>query len=74
MVTYQQAYEIERNLKRNIDACDEYSDAYAFKCRAAGWGIGGDGACIVLKENGRAINQLEYFDNYEADHIREFDV
>ena len=74
MVTYEQALKIARDLKVNIDACDEYNDAFVFKCRAEQWDIGGDGPCCVLKGSGRAINQTEYFDNYEAKHIREFDV
>lgn len=74
MVTYEQALEIARKLKNGIDACDEYNDAYAFKRRAEEFMIGGDGACVVLKKNGRAINIVEYFDNYEAKHIREFDI
>lgn len=74
MVTYDEALNIAKKLKKNIDACDEFDNAYLFKCRAEEWDIGGSGPCIVLKENGRAINQVEYYDKYEAEHIREFDI
>lgn len=74
MLSFEQAYEIAKGLKEGIDACDEYNDAYLFKRKADEYTIGGDGPCIVLKENGKAINQVVYFDNYEAEHIREFDI
>ncbi len=74
MVSYEQAYEIAKKLKPNIDACDEYSDAFLFKTKADEWTIGGESPCVVLKENGNAITQLEYFDKYEARHIRGFDI
>ena len=74
MVSYDEALKIAKELKENIDACDEYENAYLFKTKADEYTFGGEGACIILKENGRAINQLEYFDNYDTNHIREFDV
>lgn len=74
MITYDEALTKARELKENIDACDEYENAYMFKTKADEYTLGGDGACIILKENGKAISQLEYFDNYDTEHIREFDV
>ena len=74
MVTYDEALKKAKTLKSNIDACDEYSDAFVFKCRAEEWSSGGNAPCVILKDSGRAINQVEYFDRYEADHIREFDI
>lgn len=74
MVSYEQALEQAKKLKPNIDACDEYNDAFLFKVKADEWTLGGDSPCIILKENGKAINQTEYFDRYEAKHIREFDI
>ena len=50
--------------------CDEYDTAYLFKARSEEFNIGGDSPCVILKENGRAITQLEYFDNYEQRHIK----
>ena len=74
MIEYDEALKKAKELKPNIDACDEYENAYAFKARSEEFCIGGDGACVILKENGRALNQLEYYDNYETKHIREFDI
>ena len=44
------------------------------KAKQINGNIGGAGACCVLKEDGRAINMLEYVDNYSGKHIREFNV
>lgn len=74
MIDYERALETAKELKKDIDACDEYNDAYVFKTRADEFSIGGSSPCCILKENGKAINIVEYFDNYEAEHIREFDV
>lgn len=74
MVDYEKALETAKKLKPNIDACDEYNDAFLFKTRAEEFAFGGYGPCVILKQNGKAINQTEYFDRYEAKHIREFDI
>ena len=74
MISYHEALARARTIKPNIDACDEYNDAYVFKTRADHDTIGGDSPCVILKESGEAINIVEYFDNYEAEHIREFDL
>ena len=74
MIGYDEALAKAKELKHNIDACDEYDTAYMFKARSEEYTIGGNSPCVILKENGKAIHQLEYFDNYDHKHIREFDV
>lgn len=74
MVNYDEALKIAKELKPNIDACDEYDVAYLFKTRADEYTIGGDSPCVILKDTGEAINQLEFFDNYKHKHIKEFDI
>ena len=75
MISYEAALKTAKSLKDNIDACDEYTNAYVFKCRAEQWDIGGSGPVVILKDNGRAINQTEFYDVYgNCTHIREFDV
>lgn len=74
MITYKKAYKIAAELMRNIDTCVEYENAYMFKRKAEMHSIGGNGACVVLKESGKAIGQTEYYDNYEAVLVKEFDV
>lgn len=73
-ISYEEALKKAKRLKRNIDACDEYDIAWGFKCRAEQYNIGGDGACYILKDSGRAICQTEFHTNYEGKHIREFDI
>ena len=36
--------------------------------------IGGDGPVVVLKDTGKAINQVVFFDQYDPKLIREFDI
>lgn len=74
MISYDEALKKAKELKSNIDACDEYDVAYLFKARSEEYCIGGDGPCVILKDNGRAINQLEFFENYEHEHIKEFSI
>lgn len=74
MLTFEQAYEIAKGLKDGIDACDEYDNAYLFKRKADMYSFGGDGACVILKKNGKAINQVDFFDDYKPNHIRSFDL
>ena len=74
MIDYDKALKTAKSLKQGIDTCDEYDNAFVFKSKADKWNIGGAGACCVLKEDGRAINMLEYVDNYSGKHIREFNV
>lgn len=74
MIEYKQALEIARSKKDNIDACDEFDIAWGFKCRKEQWNIGGKTPIYVLKENGAVVCQTDFFDNYDVEHIREFDV
>lgn len=73
MITYDEALAKARELKKNIDYCVEYNDAYMFGERREEYEIGGN-PCIILKESGKAIDIVAYFDDYDADEIREFEV
>ena len=74
MITYDEALKKAKELKPNIDACDEYDIAYMFKARSEEYTLGGDSPCVILKEDGKAITQLMFFDNYDYEHLREFDI
>ena len=74
MITYEEALAIARKLKNSIDACVEFDNAYVFKAKAEDHMIGGDGACCVLKKDGRAVSQTEFYDNYAGEFVREFDL
>lgn len=74
MITFEEALKTAKELKPNIDACDEYDKGYLFKCEAERYMIGGDGPCVILKENGKAINQVTFYDVYRPELIRELDI
>jgi hypothetical protein len=74
MVSYEEALAIARKLKPNIDACDEYDQAFLFKCKSEEWLIGGDGPVVVLKDTGKAIHQLAFFDSCGLKLIRSVDI
>lgn len=74
MLTLIEALKLAMELKSGIDACDEYDIAYVFKRKEDRLNIGGDGACVILKEDGRAINQTDFFECYNPVHIRELDI
>ncbi len=50
MITYEDALKKARELKHNIDACDEYDVGYMFKAKADAFTIGGDGPCCIIKD------------------------
>lgn len=74
MVTYEEAYKIAKSLKNNIDKCFEYDVAYMFASSEDDDTIGGDGPCVILKENGRAISRIHLFDFYNAEYQRDIKV
>lgn len=73
-MNFEKALAIAKKLKPNVDACDEYDKAFLFKCKAEEWMIGGDGPVVVLKDTGKAINQVVFFDQYGPELIRSFDI
>lgn len=74
MVSYEEALKNAKELKKNINGCIETNEAYIFKDKTFDDTLGGDSPCIILKENGKAINMTEFAENYPYSHVREFDV
>ncbi len=74
MVTYEEALAIARDLKENISHCCEFTDAYMFTAEGDDYMIGGFGALVILKENGRALGPTGYYDNFSGEMVRDFDV
>ena len=74
MIEYDEALEIARKLKTNIDACDEYETAFVFKAKADEFTIGGDGPCCVLKKDGKAVGMTAFIDGYASKLLREIEV
>lgn len=73
-MTYEEALKIAKSLKPGADACDEYDTAFVFKTKSEEWALGGDGPCVILKRNGNAIGQTEFYDRYGGTLIRSFDI
>ncbi len=74
MITYEEALKKAKELKRDIDHCCEEKHAYVFTSKADEMSIGGSGPCVILKENGRAINMTEYAMNYEYSPIKKYEI
>lgn len=74
MINYEEALKKAKELKPNIDACDEYDKGYVFKAKADEFTIGGDGPCCILKESGRAVCQTEFYDRYDPIFVGEIAV
>lgn len=75
MITYEEALNIARDLKTNIDNCSEETSAYIFGSHEDDDMIGGDGPVVVLKEEGEAINMTSYIDEFSGEkEIRSFDL
>ena len=70
MIKYEDALELAKSLKKNIDGCDEYDIGYMFKSSDDEWTIGGDGPCCIIKESGKAVCQTEFYDKYEPTFIK----
>lgn len=73
MISFDEALKKARELKSNIDYCIEYNDAWLFGCRDEFHVIGAT-PVIVLKENGKAIDAVTYYDNYDAEELGEIDI
>lgn len=74
MVTYKEALESAKSLKRKIDYCVEYTDGFLFGWKNNDDFVGGNGPCVILKANGDSVNVIEYYGGYEAKEIRRFDT
>lgn len=71
MLNKDEALNIAKKLKKNIDNYSEYEDAFVFGCTKDN-GFGGQSTPIViLKKNGKAISIVEYCDMPESEFIGE---
>ena len=74
MISLSEAMSIAKELKENINYCMEYSDAFVFSNKYSEE-IGGDSPIVILKENGDAINMVDYTDlPGVSDFIKEFSI
>lgn len=74
MISYEEALEIAKQHKEQIDNCTEYENAYIFGYSGDNMFIGGDdhAPIVVMKEDGRVTNMLEF--DSDGEEIRTFDV
>lgn len=79
MIDYKQAKDIALALKPSSNKCVEFTDAYMFICSLDSDSDGGVGACVVLKETGKAISDTAYYTSKmvsgeKTARLREFEV
>ena len=61
MVTYEEALESAKSLKRKIDYCVEYNDGFLFGWKNNDDFVGGNETVMVLKTDGEKVNGVEYY-------------
>ena len=74
MISYDDALQIAKRIKENIDYCDEYDIGYKFKAKDDEFTIGGDGPCYILKNTGKPVPQTEFYDNFNPVFIKEIAI
>ena len=73
MMNFEEAKKKAKELRKDIDYCQEYEDAYIFSKKDDN-SFGGQGPVVILKENGKAINMVAYCNMSDADLVREADL
>lgn len=77
MISYNKALEIASKLKKNIEYCIEYDDAYRFCNHSNEISYGGAGrtSVVVLKKSGEAIPMNVYvLKGGTGNTVREFEI
>ena len=74
MITYEEALQIARDYKDEIDNCIEYENAYVFGFSGDSNYIGGYGhtPCVVMKKDGRKSTMPEFVIEGTGKEIRSF--
>lgn len=74
MLTYEEALEKARIVKPRINYCVEYTSAYSFGFDVDNNTEGGDAPVVIMKDDGRVMNQLDYAITPNKEIIRTFDI
>ncbi len=75
MITYNEALQIARSKMSRVNRCDEDDLAYLFSYDTGELMIGGQGTCVVLKEDGSTMNMPYYVMHYHSgDVIKTYDI
>lgn len=74
-VTFEEAFEIAKELKEKIDYCDETGNAFIFGAEEERYTIGGNSPVVVIKADGKAIDMTHYVSFYpNSETIRTIDL
>ena len=75
MIAYEKAYELAKELKKDIDNVMEYENGWVFGCRDdANYDGGGHSSVVICRDDGKAINMPQFIVNGTGEHIRDFDI
>lgn len=75
MVDFKTALKTAKKYKPDTDNYTEYKDAYVFGCHEDDNSSGGSGPCVVLKEDGKAVNMAFFMTRYDVgEPIQEGDI
>ena len=76
MISYEEALEIAKEWKDQIDNCTEYENAYVFGYTGDSKYIGGYGhtPVVVMKEDGSVTNMPEFVARGTGNEIRSFSI
>lgn len=73
MLTYDEALAKAKAVKSRINYCVEYTNAYSFGYRI-GENEGGDASVVIMKDDGRVVNLLDYALTPDKEFVREFNI
>ena len=73
MLTFDVALAKAKAVKSRINYCVEYTNAYSFGYRI-GENEGGDAPVVIMKDDGRVINLLDYALTPDKEYVRSFDI
>lgn len=75
MLSFKECYEIAKRNKSRINACTEYTNAYAFFWEEGDAGSdGGDSPIVIRKEDGRTMNMIEYAITPGKEYVGSVDI
>lgn len=76
MISFEEALEIAKQRKANIDGCTEYENGFVFGFSGDDGYIGGYGhtPVVIMKEDGRLSTMPEFVIEGTGKEIRSFDI
>lgn len=75
MISYEDAFEKAKGLKKDIDSCTEYENGYVFSFTGDSDYIGGrHSPVVILKSDGRAVTMPYFVIHGTGDEIKNIEV